>query len=414
MKVRTIAISGAISLLIGLTGFFRDKIVAQTFGVGAETDAFFLALAWPVFMVGIFETFATRGFMPRFIRNTVSGKTVGQALITIHACIGLLFILACSIFSFWTPILLGNMINILLPIVLMAAFFSIWSAMLQAHQHYLYIGALQIFPPLTAILFIIIGADSLGIQSAAYGIVCGYALVFLCAAIKLHVKGDIIWPRWPTMNSEIRAVIQQYRSLIAGVVLMATNPIIDRVMAAFYGAGETSELVLGGRVTGFVLSLIGTAISAIVLGELSRIYAMGNKDRFLLQAKYCERWLISTGLAISILIATISPQIIDLIFASDKIMPDDLNTINLVQIASLLQIPFYLGGLVWVHVLSATDQNHIITKVAVSNFILNILLNIVFGYFYGAIGIAAATSVVYLYSYTRLKIIMSERLHHGT
>lgn len=406
MRISTLALSGLVSLVIGLAGFFRDRLISQNFGVSAETDLFFLALAWPLFISSVLASFSSSGFMPRFIRASQDGQKLAGEMICIHLGITSIFMMICLIFAAMSGVLLAKILILFLPIAVFTAFSTIWSAILQANRFYIFVSALQILPSLLAIIALLIHTNSLGIETVVYGTLCGYALLFLLSGIRVWWITGLVLPRWPKKNPDLMAILKQYSALAPGVLLMATQPLINQTMASFYGHGETSSLVLGGRVTGFILGLVATAISSIILGEVSRLYAQGDHSAFIKHIKLYEILLIGGGAILAIGIAIFSPQIINFIFASDKVTPEALRTINVVQLAYVAQIPFYLGGLIHVHVLSATERNHIITKIAASNFILNIILNVILGHFYGAIGIAVATSLVYCHSYIRLKIYM--------
>ena len=66
------------------------------------------------------------------------------------------------------------------------------------------------------------------------------------------------------------------------------------------------------------------------------------------------------------------------------------------------QIPFYIGGIVVVRLISALRANHILMWGAGINLIVNVGLNILFIHLIGLKGIALSTSFVYSISFLYL------------
>jgi len=73
-----------------------------------------------------------------------------------------------------------------------------------------------------------------------------------------------------------------------------------------------------------------------------------------------------------------------------------------VQAFGALQIPFYLGGILIVRLLSAFKANSIIMWIAFINMIVNIVTDYLLMRTYGVIGISFSTSIVYFLSFSML------------
>jgi putative peptidoglycan lipid II flippase len=78
-----------------------------------------------------------------------------------------------------------------------------------------------------------------------------------------------------------------------------------------------------------------------------------------------------------------------------------------VQALGALQIPFYLGGILVVRLLSALKANHILMWISFVNMIVNIIADYVLMRIYGVLGISFSTSVVYFISFSMLVISVS-------
>jgi putative peptidoglycan lipid II flippase len=76
----------------------------------------------------------------------------------------------------------------------------------------------------------------------------------------------------------------------------------------------------------------------------------------------------------------------------------DTELVSKVQICYLIQIPFYLWGLLFVKFLSAARRNDLLMFGAAVSLVFDQILNFTFMRFWGVAGIALSTSVVYICS----------------
>jgi putative peptidoglycan lipid II flippase len=81
-----------------------------------------------------------------------------------------------------------------------------------------------------------------------------------------------------------------------------------------------------------------------------------------------------------------------------------------IQQMYLLQVPFFVLGILAVRVLVAMSKNHLLTLMSVINLVVNVIGNILFMRWFGVSGIALSTSLVYVVSMIMILIFVARTL----
>ncbi|MEX1325237.1 MAG: lipid II flippase MurJ, partial [Desulfobacterales bacterium] len=126
--------------------------------------------------------------------------------------------------------------------------------------------------------------------------------------------------------------------------------------------------------------------------------------------------IFAVGILTAIVIYLFSDSIVNIILQRGSFTAEDTTVVSAVQAYFAFQIPFYIGGIVVVRLISALRANHILMWGAAINLVVNIGFNILFIHYLGLKGIALSTSFVYLISFLFLVyfanriIIQKERM----
>ncbi|MBU0799836.1 MAG: hypothetical protein KKA05_02425, partial [Alphaproteobacteria bacterium] len=173
---KTMFFSGVVGVGVGLTVFWRDRLIAQNFGIGQESDIFFLTLAFPVFVASVFTSLSVSGFMPTYLQNRE--LLVAQKMLTVHlAAAGLIVLVALCFIPFLPPSYQRSCywLLLLIPITAMA---SLFVSLLQSHRKYLFVNSLPAIPSLLAVGAIFFFSGH-GIIATIYGTIAGYFLMLV-------------------------------------------------------------------------------------------------------------------------------------------------------------------------------------------------------------------------------------------
>jgi putative peptidoglycan lipid II flippase len=114
---------------------------------------------------------------------------------------------------------------------------------------------------------------------------------------------------------------------------------------------------------------------------------------------------------LTLLLIAVSEPIVRVVFQRGAFTAETTAIVSRVQICYLLQLPFFVPGLVAVRLLSAMNGNRLISAIAACNMIVNIAGNYLFMRWFGVAGIAASTSLVYAVSTALIFFAVTLRLN---
>ena len=108
--------------------------------------------------------------------------------------------------------------------------------------------------------------------------------------------------------------------------------------------------------------------------------------------------IIFIALPITVLLFVFSEPIIKLLFERGAFTAQDTTLVAKTQAFYVLQLPFYMLGILGVRLISSMAKNEILLKIAIINLLINIVLNYMFIQWMGVSGIALSTFIVYVIS----------------
>ncbi|MGH8281041.1 MAG: murein biosynthesis integral membrane protein MurJ, partial [Gammaproteobacteria bacterium] len=174
--------------------------------------------------------------------------------------------------------------------------------------------------------------------------------------------------------------------------------ITDQAMAAILPAGSVSSLNYGNKLPAVTIMLISGALGTAVLPYFSRMIAAKNwQDAHRTFSTFVRVVLFAT-VPLAILLIVFSHPIIRVVFQHGAFSPADTHIVSYVQMGLLLQIPFYIVGILAVRMIAALKKTIVLVWGAAISLVLNIILNYIFMQVWGVAGIALSTSVVYVVS----------------
>jgi putative peptidoglycan lipid II flippase len=169
-----------------------ELVVAASFGLGVQADAYFLALAVPLFVQEVVTAMVPQVLVPQlgiwYARDRIdlaAGAAIayGLALVFFCAISGLCFFLIAP--SLWAG--LGSSFtaliqSLLIPLVIVAAIWPLAQALkwlLNVQRHYLLANSDWAVLSAVALLVLLMGRSGLGIAALAWGQVAGVCLYIL-------------------------------------------------------------------------------------------------------------------------------------------------------------------------------------------------------------------------------------------
>ena len=411
------AIVGFFTILSQIGGFAKELTVAAWFGTGDAVDAFLIALLVPTFIVNVLAGSISASFLPTFIRvyrslGLADAQKVLTGVITGFLCFGLilsvlLIVLAplylpalCFGFSSEKLKLARMILYALVPIILLKGFSTICAGVLNALDNFAQAAVLPIFGSLAAIFFILTVGAFLGIYALVIGTILGFGLEAFFIGRAIIKRKFSLRPRLIRFDDpDLRIVIGQFLPMIAGSIIMGSTEIVDKAMAAALAPGSVAALNYGNKIIAAVMTLATTAVGTAVLPYFARMVAEKDWKNIRSTIKFYLSIIFVIGVPAAILIFAISDSIVNIIFQRGSFTAEDTAIISPVQAYFAFQIPFYVGGIVVVRLISALRANYILMWGAAINLVVNIGFNILFIHYLGLKGIALSTSFVYFISF---------------
>lgn len=393
----------------------KDIVVVGQFGVGDALDAFLMAMVIPAFAVTVIGQSFNGAFLPEYIRvREQSGAPEAKRLFANVIVMNFALLCACALllasagrplialiaseFSAGKRELAYELYLILLPLVVLEGQVILWGVVLNAGEKFALAAFAPILTPLTVVLMLLAFAPGLGVAALAWGSVIGCAAELAILGIALYRRGQLPMPAWAPALSARGRVVAQYVPLVLGAVTMNASTMIDQVMASWLGSGSVAALTYGNKIPSFVAGIGVTALGTALLPHFSRLVALGDYAAIRHTLRTYTRWVLLAAVPATLVFIAASQWLVRVLFERGAFTAEDTVLVSTIQRMYLLQIPFYVLGVVGVRLLVAMSRNHLVTIMSVVNLLVNVVGNLVFMRWFGVSGIALSTSLVYVVS----------------
>jgi len=416
-----------LTLVTQLASVAKELTVAALFGTGDALDAFLIAFLVPTFVINVVSGSFNAAFIPTYIQiiEKKHFKDAQDLFSNIMAwSIGLLVsitLLLAFFAPYYLPVLgLGfspdklqltrSLLLLLLPVIFFKGLSHIWAGVLNAGERFALAAIVPISVPLLAIVFLIAGGKVWGIFALVFGTVTGFGIETLSLGYAVKALGISLRPRLSAIGPDMRIVIAQYLSVVAGGLLMGSTELVDKAMAGALVSGSVASLNYGNKVITLVLGLAATAIGTAVLPYFSRLVAEKEWDRLRKTLNFYLRLIFIFAVPIALLICWFSESLVNIIFKRGAFTAGDTRLVASVQAFFSFQIPFYIAGIMLARLVSSLRANHILMWAASINISVNVGFNILFIYLIGLKGIALSTSLVFMISFLFLWFFVTRLL----
>jgi putative peptidoglycan lipid II flippase len=255
----------------------------------------------------------------------------------------------------------------------------------------------------------VLGFPGLGTRGLALALTVGAALEAAWLAWALRASGVRLLPSRGGRSPELSRMLRQWLPMMAGAVLMASSTVVDQTMAAALLPGSVARLEYGNRLVAVVTSLGSGVLGVAVVPYFSQLVSRGDLQGL---AHVVRRWVWLIAAASVPIVAALtvwSATIVRVVYERGSFTAADTEVVATVQALLALQVPFYVAGIVLVRLVAALGATTVLTWISLSNTLLNAVLNLVLIRYMGVAGIALATSVMYLASFTMLILYVTRR-----
>ena len=314
---KTLASVGGMTTISRILGFIRDSIIARIFGVGFETDAFFVAFKIP----NLFRRISAEGaFTQAFVPILAEYKTkkskieVSYLINKVATLLGIFLVLITLVGVFGAPWLIYlsapgfisepekfnltvNLLQITFPYIFFISLVSMAGGILNTYGKFVVPAFTPVWLNISFIIAALYFSDLFEepIKALAWAVFFGGALQLFFQIPFLKQIGCL-----PKINLDLKdkgvwRILKLMGPAIFGVSIMQISLLINTIFASFLASGSVSWLYYADRLMEFPAGVLGVALSTILLPNLSKSFSSKNTTDY--------SNLINWGLRLGLLLA---------------------------------------------------------------------------------------------------------------
>lgn len=391
-------------------GFFRETLIAKSFGSGMQTDTFLVAITATSLISGLIGEAINITFIPILSEIELKEGKRGKIEHT-NNIINIIFVLSIVLVILeWVsaPLVIrllargfeGEQFNLAvkltrigLPTVLFGAIIGTLSGYLQSENRFIPTAALGIPNNLIYIFFLIFLSHKFGIKGLMVATVFATISQLLILIPQSRSIGYRYKFKFDIKDKYIKKVVLLSLPVFIGVAISDLNAIIDRTLASNLVPGSISALNYANRLQEVIQSIFISAIITVIFPLLSKESSSNNVAGVKRIVGYGINIILIITVPATVGLVILSAPIVEIAFKRGAFD----NTAAFMTSQALI---FYSIGLV------ATSVKLLITRVYYSlqdtktpvingaiTVVFNIVLNIILVRYMAHLGLALATSI---------------------
>jgi len=417
-------------LVSRVLGYVRLVVIGNTFGASASLDAFFAAFRIPdlIFqlvaagalssaLVPIVSALFTTGEHARawrVVSTVINLMLIGLAVLAVG-----FFVLAPVIVPIITPGFEGaqlektielTRIMLLSPIFL--ALGAVATSVLNAGGRFAAAAVAPIVYNLAIIAAAVLLAPTLGVEGLALGVVAGSLGHLLVQARPLYRLGFRYDLDIDAADPQARKALTLMAPRAIGLGVTQITFIVVTSIATTLEVGAVSDFNFAFALLQIPLGIIGVPLGIVLLPSLSRDAAVGHEASFASLLTRALRLLIYVMVPIAVLTAVVRQPVVQILFGSGRIRPDDLDLIAVTLTAFLVGLTAHAMIAVLARAFYARQDTVTPVVAAVAAVVINCTLAVVLVGPLGLPGIALAIAIAAWIEALALLAILYRRLPH--
>jgi len=297
---RAAVVVGGATLLSRVFGFLRDMVVAQLFGAGMSTDAFFVAFRIPNLLrrlVG--EGSLTASFIPVYSEYlTRHSQEEGDELVnTSFSVLAIFLILLTGLGVLFSPWIVKAMAygffrdpekfrltvllnRLMFPYILFIGLVALAMGVLNSWKHFAAPALAPVFLNLSIIACALFLSPVLEepVLALAFGVLLGGAAQLFFQIPFLHRKGIKFQFRFTLSHPGVKRVGALMAPSVLGLAVTQLNVLVSTFLASYLPEGSVSYLYYADRLLEFPMGIFAIAIATAVLPSMSECSAKGDEE----------------------------------------------------------------------------------------------------------------------------------------
>ena len=415
-----------VTLVSKVLGFFRDALIASSFGATYKTDAYNIAMTIPDVLFAIFSLAITTTFIPllsetyekkgkdemfKFANNIMNILLVILILLSILGWqfSGQLVKLIAPKFTGKTYDLTVTLTRLSVINIIFMGINGGYNSILQTMDDFIAPSLVGIMLNLPIIIYILMGAKG-GVIGLTIANVIGNVLKVVIQLPWLYKHGYRIRYALNLRDSRIGRMMLLIIPVLIGAGSNQINAIVDKNIGSGLPTGSISALNFSSKINDIVYMTFAAAIVTVIYPALSREASVNNISNF---KSYVIKGVNNISLIMipsTLLMIILGNPIVTILFKHGVF---DNRAVTMTVIALIyysVGLPFYGIRDVFNRSLYAFNDTKSSTINGVICVGINIVLNLILPRFMGIGGIALSTSIAAIVSTFMLANILRKRI----
>ncbi len=403
-------------LLAKAAGALKEMAVAYRYGVSDAVDAYqftqVMANWLPLTIVGalsivlipvlVSTRYEDRAARARFLGELQAWTIAGGTVLAVLTYVLWPYILSL-IGKGLTPqahAMSRELILAFAPGAMLTLLVGIGTARLRAHERHIN-TLLDSIPAIVILVWVMLAGAVTDVGPLMWGTLVGI-LIQSVWLLWLAAKADQMWgrPRFSFTAHQWPDLVKAAGVMLVGQVAMSFVGPIDQYTAANLGSNANATLGYASRLLALLLGVGAASVGRAALPVLADIQSRGEPQRARAMALKWSLLMVLAGAGVTSVGWLLAPWGVSLLYERGAFTAEDTMAVAHVLRWGLLQMPFYFGVLILVQLLASQNRYRIMAMIAVANFALKAVMNLVLAPLMGAAGIMFATSLMYALSYT--------------
>ena len=423
--VRKGSVITIITLISRPIGYVREAIQAYLFGATFLVDAFIVAFNFPELIQTLFFSGATSAFLvpvcTKYMKDDEEYSVIYSTFINLSIIVTLFVSLVFLVFSSgivrliapgFTPEARGitqYLFVIMIPVITFHTMLSIMKAFLNAREHF---AAPEISGLLWNLAFIVSAltlSRRIGIYSLALGATVGSLLQIIMQfpyIRKLNIRyKPVLSLQHPSMGEAKRL----FTGALIATSIVPVNSFVGRIIASYLPHGEVASLSYAFRIFILPFSLFAVPIYTVMFSRISRLFHDRKWPDIFAHTDSSVALLFLTLIPSTVLLCSLADTCVGILYQRGAFTAADTALTGRALIGYGSGLIFYALSISFVRVFNALHDMKTPALVGLSSIALNALLAYALMIPFSNLGISLATSIVSLYNFLFLYILLKKR-----
>ena len=415
-------------LIVKLLGLFKDILLAYLFGLGALTDAYFIAFQIPqtlMYLLGIsiLREMSSSVFSGYYEKNQKEDLSVLFSTIFNYASVVTILVSTAGIIlmpqivkllpvSHYDDIdksivYLGR---ILFTFLITFGLSEYLGAVLNAFKNFFLPGFSTMCANICMIVSLLMFADTLSIASLAYGTTIGF---FISCIIQFtYITTRKISYKPFVMNLQFPLMKEYIKKAVPFMIIISLSQIcifVSYVLSLRLGQGMTSALSFAGKLNEIIINLFVLPFLMVLLPEFSRNNASNDTDSLKSYIKFGAETITVIIVFCAAFLLVFNQEVVQILFMRGKFTAENAAITGNILFIYMIGLCFQAGYLYLVYIFLGIQKTLPLLLVGGVSYCLNIFLQVIFSKYFGIYGIVGGITFAAVFYFFSLMYVLKSR-----